>query len=81
MNHMSKHYQTRLFKIFTSLQKDLKDSKITDEQFNKLFGFLLEVETNRLVDHEMKHLLPDDFNDEQCLTVLSYKRKTKFNHV
>ncbi len=77
MEKVNTRYQTKLLKRLDSLQRDLKDEKITQEEFNILLGMLLKVEMNSFVANKIKHLDLED--DEKKMTFISYASTRNFN--
>jgi hypothetical protein len=77
---MSSRYNTRLFQVFTSLEKDLASKKITQEEFDILLGLYIEKEFSDTIISEIDELLPDSSNDLQGANLLTYQWKRTFKH-
>lgn len=77
---MDKNYQNKLFSFLNSIQRDLKDNKIDEKQFNFLLGLFLRNELNNMVNKEIADITPKNDNI-QNMTFLTYKRSRKFNYV
>lgn len=76
---MGKNYQSNLFVFLRSIQKDLKDNKIDEKQFNFLLGLFIKKELNNIVNNEIDNIIPKNENINN-MTFLTYKRNRKFSH-
>lgn len=77
---MGKPYQNKLLNFLEVIKKDLQDKKINQKQFKFLLGMFISTEFSNYVNEEIKNMLPDDNEDMQKLTFISYKRNRKFSH-
>jgi len=80
LNDMGKDYQNKLLVLLSSLQRDLKNGKINQAQFNFLLGFLFKHEMNNFIKEEVEDLLPETKNNHQTVTFVSYKRNRKISY-
>ncbi len=69
---MRNRYQNRLIESFTSLQKDLNEKKITQEQFNFLVGLLMQTQFNGFISQRIDAFLPEN-KEERQMTMVTYK--------
>jgi hypothetical protein len=77
MPTVGKKYDTLLTRQLASLQKDLSENKITEEQFGVLVGLLLKMEVNAFVRHQIKQL---ELEEDKKMTFIHYAGHTKFTH-
>ncbi len=77
---MGKEYNNKLTSFLLSLQKDLKDRKIDEEQFNFLLGVFFKNEMNQFIKDELDELIPQEESDKQKMTLLSYKKNSKLTY-
>lgn len=69
-------YQNNLSKTLVSLQKDLENEKITQDEFNVLLGLLIKVELNNFIKNKIKQL---DIEEDNKLTYIGYAGTRTFN--
>lgn len=68
---MGKDYQNKLFIFLSSIERDLRDNKINEKQFNFLLGFFLKTELNNIVKNEITSMMPPK-QDLHKMTLLTY---------
>lgn len=76
---MQKDYQSTLFKGLTTLQRDLNEKRINQQQFNWLVGFLLSTELGKFVKQEVADMLPENDNMYN-MTLISYEINRSFHN-
>ena len=65
-----------------SLQGDLKEKKINQNEFNFLLGVLFKKEINDFIDVNVNSIFPQSKNDGfSQMTFLHYSKRRKLNHV
>lgn len=77
---MGKSYNNNLFKSLISLQSDLKDKKINNEEFNILIGFLLQQQMTSFIDTELRYMMPKSADSFSQVNLLNYQKDTNITH-
>lgn len=72
---MNKYYRSKFTKFVLSLQKDLEQGKIDEQQFNFLLGVFIKNEMNNFVKEEISGLLPEENEINHQMMFLSYKKR------
>lgn len=78
---MKNYYQNTITTTeIKSLQKDLKEKRIDQQQFAFLIGFILKNQLNYFIQTNIESLIPENRNESQ-MTLINYKIDRKLNHV
>lgn len=77
---MISRYQNKLFVFANTLQEDLRDGRISREQFSFLLGVFLKKELGSFLTQELNSLFPSE-DSPRGVSLVSYRKNRRFDYV
>lgn len=75
---MGRQYQNDMLKSLSALQADLKDKKISHEEFSFLLGLLLQNEIDNFVQYKIDDVIREE--NEDSISLMQYQRNRTIKH-